>query len=369
MYIYFLILILIITCQCKSMELEYADARWNSAVYESQKILEKQGNIYADPPKSEHASLVKELVTNTPYWKKMESADQKEKDAAFQALNKLTFDENKWALERYHLAAAAQINAKLGLTQALGEAVWHGDEPLCGLLLEKGANPNSLRGISPYLHFVKTVSLANLFLKAKADVCLKATLSKDTLLHKVASDNEYEAELIPLYRKQGLSPFEVSDFKASPLSKLLFGIEEMHWGDRTDCIIKKARYLLAELSPQQTLCLLHKCGGDFPLLTIFEELEKNNFIFSSGHRESARKKLYAYLQEQKKLAEEKIGKIGNYHYVDHEDYVSRPPQRWIDLYINNINDPDKSFYVDGRTGQEISLNRHYIDIDSSDDED
>lgn len=344
MYIRTLVMCSIIFLQCQSMDNGWDDGVDWKGIIETGRKLKKDDNIYKNPPKSISAPLTKELVTDTPYWKKMETANDTDKDAAFNQLNGFVFEPDAWNLQRYHIAAAAMINARLGLTEALGKAVYHNDQTLCELLLEKGGDPNGFRDIFPFLYSVKTAALAQIFLKYNASVTCMVKYSKDTLLHTVADHYEYEPELIRVYRKAGLSPLTVNEYGSSPLHNLLFGINDMMLNSKTDTVIKKADYLLEGLSPKEVLALLYQCGGD-GLVTVLEKLEKvcaqeeNNskrredFLKTiSLMKKDAYKELHAHLLEQKKIAETKIGKftLGSF-----EDRVSRPPRRYFEFHIHD----------------------------------
>ncbi len=301
------------------------------AFSKTQKFLKGIENIYGKPPTSDEEILCKELVVNTPYWKKMEEADQTDKNKASEQLNELSFYPQEWPIERYHRAAAALIGAKAGLTQSLDKVVRHQDYSLCHLLLKVGADPNGC-GDTPPLYFVKTTFLAQLFLHCKANVHAKNRWYKKNLLHEVAGHNDYEPELIPMYRSAGVSPLEVDEFGESPLHNLLFALDNYGLDSKSEIVIKKACYLLEGLTPIQTLNLLNYCGGQW-LLTVLEKLknkieESPESSFRNTRKKREYKALYDYLLEQENTAKSR----GKFSCCECVDYVSRPHRRSIEFF-------------------------------------
>ena len=231
------------------------DTPWESpyrAIDRIKDFFKKNNNMFNPKPTQLEGPIDEKMVLDTPYLQEILKATQEKKDEASEIMSQFRlYNSNAdWAVERSYLAAAALCGGKKGLGRCLESATRAQDFHLCQLLLDHGAKPGTL------LAHVRSVKLAELFLAHNASVIMDKDISYCGLLCDVAGSEKYEAGLIPLYRKHGLSPLK----GPSPLLALLDSIDGLPSAPSVQekSILDKAQYLLADLSPKDTLNFLFR---------------------------------------------------------------------------------------------------------------
>lgn len=188
---------------------------------ETLRYLYQQNCLYTNAPNNDNGALDEKRVVNT-FWTNKRNVKQKDKDRALKTIHTLHFDDNVYFLKRYLIAGGLYIGADPNIKikqqhSILFEAALHQDIHLCELLLKKKTDPNFPLFPSPFLQenipplfLVKNKKLASLFLQHWAEPRFKSS-NKNSLLHYIVYNDDYDIELIPLYLKEGLSPFEVNE--------------------------------------------------------------------------------------------------------------------------------------------------------------
>lgn len=319
-------LLLLIACSLLSLQ---AMDDWGGdydyqGIGRTQDFLKKVNNIYNPIPSETEGPFNKERVLNTPYLQEIVKASPEKKDEASQTMCNFQFynGAKEWALQRTYLAAAALCGGKKGLDKGLETATRAQDYHLCQLLLEHDAKPGYL------LKYVRTVKLAELFIAHNASLEMKDRIYKLGLLHDVAFSHDYESGLIPLYRKHGLSPLA----QDNPLFSLLHSIDILPWPhSNEEEVLQKARFLVADLSPEDTINLLFHYPDPFRghILTTLKHATAPQASTTNKFIEDRLKiELYKILLQAKADAEQKLGKPGldgDYYYTKHTDLYRRPP--------------------------------------------
>jgi len=317
------------------------DVPWESpydhqAIGRTRDFIKKSNFIYNPKPTQEEGPFNKEEVLNTPYLQEIVKASQDKKDEASETISRFQFHDitDGWPLERTYLAAAALCGGKKGLDGCLESATRRQDFHLCKLLLEHGAKPGTL------LTHVRSVQLAELFIAHKAPlVATNEHIFGLGLLHTVAFSDDYEAGLIPLYRKHGLSPLG----KDNPLFSLLHSTDFMPWPhEQEKDILDKAKFLLADLSPVDTINLLFRYPDAYRS-HILTQLKHATAAGATTNNKTTKEKLYKILLQAKADAEQKLGKNsfvdGDYYYTKYTDLIGPQPfkEKMVVVHKHEVN--------------------------------
>ena len=209
-------------------------------------LLAAKGNVYEVEPKDALAPLDEHLVMND-YWKSVAATtDKKIKNEALEELLAITFGDHGYYLWRYHFAAAlyAGADSKIVTGDSFVSAVLKRDYALCQLLLQKGCDPNVRWLDKPILFYVRTVQLAQLFLRHGASI--KEAGPIESLFFQT-TQHDYEPGLIQLYKQAGLSVKESYNYEGLLLYFALLSVDHYGSDERLQMLEEKVHALFEGL--------------------------------------------------------------------------------------------------------------------------
>lgn len=192
---------------------------------EVREILRADSNVYDSEPTVSTASLDEKHVMNAYWCRIKETRDPKIINEAFKKILSLSFTDEGYPLQRYHIAAAVLAGANPHVRDFLGfpleGAAMRQDEDLCKVLLKHGAKPNEWKESLPPFFRCRSEKMVRLFLAHGADLKAKGQFG-NTYLHHLMWNHHHEISLIPLALAAGLSPFDLGLLNGTPLHCLAF---------------------------------------------------------------------------------------------------------------------------------------------------